>query len=270
MKIVDIGTGPPVVLVPGIQGRWEWMKPAVDALARRCRVITFSLADEPTCCGSFDPSHGFDCYVDQIREAMDQAGIPSAAICGVSYGGLIAAAFAARHPGRTSALALASALPPSWRPDQRVRFYLRSPRLLAPLFCAASLRLYKEIAAANPGVIHGIGVAARHGVTAATHMFSPSLMARRVQLIEGLDLMPELQSVRAPIMIVTGEPDLERVLPVERTLEYLAIWPHARVEILAHTGHLGSVTRPAEFASLVGAFAKDHESGEACQPRRRA
>jgi hypothetical protein len=48
MTVVDRGNGVPVVLVPGIQGRWEWMAPAVDALASRCRVITFSLADEPS------------------------------------------------------------------------------------------------------------------------------------------------------------------------------------------------------------------------------
>ena len=73
MKIIDVGTGPPLVLIPGIQGRWEWMRPAVDALARYCRVITFSLADERTCGASFDPSRGFDCYVEQVMAAMDQA-----------------------------------------------------------------------------------------------------------------------------------------------------------------------------------------------------
>src|SRR3954468_15641461 len=102
MNIIDVGSGPPLVLVPGIQGRWEWMKPAVDALARHCRVITFSLADEPTCGAHFDEASGFDCYVQQIVTAMDAAGVRTAAICGVSYGGLIAAAFAARHPQRTS------------------------------------------------------------------------------------------------------------------------------------------------------------------------
>ena len=48
MKIVDRGSGIPIVVIPGIQGRWEWMSPTVDALAARCRVITFSLADEPS------------------------------------------------------------------------------------------------------------------------------------------------------------------------------------------------------------------------------
>ena len=54
MKLIDVGSGPPLVMIPGIQGRWEWMKPAVDALARRCRVITFSLADESSSGGRFD------------------------------------------------------------------------------------------------------------------------------------------------------------------------------------------------------------------------
>ena len=149
MKIVDRGGGIPIVVVPGIQGRWEWLEPAIDALASRCRVVTFSLADEPTSGGRFDESLGFASYVEQVREALDAARVRRAAICGVSYGGLIAAAFAARHPDRTSSIVLVSALPPSWRPDARVRFYLRAPRLLAPLFVLASLRMYREFAVAS-------------------------------------------------------------------------------------------------------------------------
>ena len=41
------GNGPPLVLVPGMQGRWEWMTPTVEALARRFRVGTYSLCGEP-------------------------------------------------------------------------------------------------------------------------------------------------------------------------------------------------------------------------------
>jgi pimeloyl-ACP methyl ester carboxylesterase len=267
MKIVDLGRGRPVVLVPGIQGRWEWMKPAVDALARHSRVITFSLADEPSSKARFDAGRGFDCYVEQIGEAMNQARVPAATICGVSYGGLIAAAFAARHPERTTALALVSAIPPSFKPDGRVRFYLRAPRLLSPLFCVASLRLYKEIAAAAPSVSYGVRAALRHGVTAATHMFSPSLMARRAMLLDQLDLSPELPTVRAHGLLISGEERLERVVPVSRTREYLAMWPQARAVTLANTGHLGSITRPAEFADIVATFiASTDYSRHDCRP----
>ena len=37
----------------------------------RCRVITFSLADEPTSGAPFDDQFGFDCYVRQVSDALD-------------------------------------------------------------------------------------------------------------------------------------------------------------------------------------------------------
>src|SRR5689334_23594981 len=155
MKIVDRGSGVPVVLIPGIQGRWEWMAPAVDALAAHCRVITFSLADEPS---AEWPSRGagFDDYVEQVAQALDASRLERAVVCGVSYGGLVAAAFARRYSERVAGLALVSAIPPSWRPDPRAAFFMRSPTLLLPLFLAGSLRLFPEIAAACGGWRRGV------------------------------------------------------------------------------------------------------------------
>ena len=37
--MIDIGTGPPLVLIPGLQGRWEWMRPAVDAFFDQVMVM---------------------------------------------------------------------------------------------------------------------------------------------------------------------------------------------------------------------------------------
>jgi len=270
MKLIDRGSGTPVVVIPGIQGRWEWMAPAIEALAQRCRVITFSLADEPSCGGRFDESLDFWCYVDQVREALDAAGIREAAICGVSYGGLIAAAFAARHPDRTASLVLVSALPPSWKPPARVWFYLRAPRLLAPIFMLASLRMYREIAAANPGAVRGVLAASRHVWRVVTHMFAPHRVARRVHLLGSLNLRQALMRVTVPplpTLIITGEPSLDRVVPVAATHEYLQLWPHANIATIARRGHLGSITRPGEFARLVMGFAE--QSAREGNSRRR-
>ena len=256
MKIVDRGGGTPIVVIPGVQGRWEWMRPAIDALAQRSRVITFSLADEPSCHASFDATRGFDCYVDQVRDALDAAGLDRAAICGVSYGGVIAAAFAARYPERTASLVMVSALPVSWRPDRRVRFFLRAPRLLTPVFLIASLRLYREIAAANAGVAAGFGPAVRHAVRVLTHMFSPARMARRVSILADATLPDDIARLRLPTLLITGEATLDRIVPVSATHEYARMWPHARVAEIPRTGHLGLITRPDAFASLVVPFAE--------------
>jgi pimeloyl-ACP methyl ester carboxylesterase len=254
-RIIDRGTGTPVIVIPGVQGRWEWMLPAIDALAARCRVITFSLADEPTSGARFDASRGFWGYVDQVREVMDEVGLDRATICGVSYGGLVAAAFASRHPERTRALVLVSALPPSWTPNRRVAFYLRAPRLLTPLFFANSLRLYREFAAAL-GAVRGARVAVSHAWRALTHMFSPTRMAGRARLVERAHLSGALGPIAAPTLVVTGEPALDLVVPVAETLRYVRLVPQARVATLARTGHLGFVTRPDAFASLVVDFAE--------------
>src|SRR5689334_22574578 len=147
------GSGIPIVVIPGLQGRWEWMRPAVDALAKHHRVVTFSLCDERTSPFPCDPSKGFDNYVAQVAMAMDRAKVDRAVIAGVSYGGLIAAEFAARYPERVSALVLASALHSTWQPDQRQQRYLNAPMLMSPLFIAtAPTRMRPEIAAALPRI----------------------------------------------------------------------------------------------------------------------
>lgn len=257
MNIVDRGTGSPIVLVPGVQGRWEWMRPTVDALAATCRVITFSLADEPTAEAAFDTRAGFASYVQQIGDAMDRAGLQRAAVCGVSFGGLIAAAFAVRHPERVSSLVLVSALPPSWTPDRRARFYLRAPRLLSPLFYVMSLRLYREIAAAHDSVSAGLRAAIRHAWNVLRHMMSPSRMAGRLKMLATVDLGAELTRLTVRTLLITGEARLDRVVPPGRTREYLAICTDARCVELPRTGHLGLITRPAAFARIVCDFVGD-------------
>jgi pimeloyl-ACP methyl ester carboxylesterase len=267
VKVVDRGNGVPVVVVPGIQGRWEWMAPAVDALARRCRVITFSLADEPSAEWT-SRGAGFDAYVEQVAQALDSRGLERAVICGVSYGGLVAAAFARRYPERVAGLALVSAIPPSWRPDARATFFMRSPNLLLPLFLLSSLRLHREIAAAYGGWWRGVWPSIRQGARSLAHFPAPGRMARRARIAAAASL-DGLASVHVPVLVVTGEAGLDVVVPPALTGEYARIWPHATAVTLEHTGHLGLVTRADEFAATIARFAESTEAGlKACSHER--
>jgi pimeloyl-ACP methyl ester carboxylesterase len=229
------------------------MTPAVDALSTRCRVITFSLADEPTSGATFDPASGFDAYVRQIGDVLDARGLAQAAVCGTSFGGLIAAAFAARHPERLTALVFSSALPPSWRPNQRQRTYVSAPWLFAPLFAVGALGLYREIAVAAGGPLRGLPLGARLLAYVSTHPTSPARMARRVERWMDVPSV-DLSGVSAPTLVVTGEASLDFVVPVWMTHEYLKLCPQATAAVIPRTGHLGLVTRPAEFAAVVGGF----------------
>jgi pimeloyl-ACP methyl ester carboxylesterase len=252
--MIDKGSGVPIVLIPGLQGRWEWMRPTVGALAEHHRVITFSLCDERTSPFPCDPRKGFGNYVEQVDIALDRAGLERAVIAGVSYGGLIATEFAARRPGRVTALVLASALHKTWQPNAQQRRYLRAPWLLSPLFVAtAPGRLNPEVAAAIPRIGDRLRFKASHAACVARAFASPSRMARRVAWAAGHQFAdPRAVTVRS--LIVTGEPALDRVVPVAVTRRYLDDLPGAEHVVLDRTGHIGLVTRPAEFANVLGRF----------------
>ena len=235
------------------------MAPAVDALAQRCRVITFSLADEPSAKWPAR-GHGFDAYVEQVAQALDASGLERAVICGVSYGGLIAAAFARRYPQRVAGLALVSAIPPSWRPDSRAKFFMRSPNLLLPLFLLGSLRLYPEIAAAHGGWLRGVWPSIQQGTRSLAHFPAPGRMARRARIVAEAQV-DGLAAVHVPVLVMTGGPGLDRVVPSQLTAEYTRIWPHATAQTLERTGHLGLVTRPEEFARVIARFAESAGAG---------
>ena len=252
--IVDQGRGTPIVLIPGLQGRWEWMRPTVDALARHHRVVTFSLCDEATSEFPCDPAKGFDNYLEQIDAALDRAGLSKAVIVGVSYGGLIAAEFAARRPQRVTGLVLASALHKTWQPDRLQQQYLKAPRMMAPVFLVtAPSRLRPEIAAAISGLPARLRFSVKHTLRAVLSPTTPTRMARRIAWARS-HRFAGAHSVKAPALVVTGEPALDRVLPVAVTRRYLDDIDSARHVVMEHTGHIGSVTRPEEFAGVVQRF----------------
>ncbi len=60
-----------------------------------------------------------------------------------------------------------------------------------------------------------------------------------------------------PTLIVHGEPELDHVTGDGGTAEYAQLIAGARCVPLERTGHLGSVTRADECASIVHAFVND-------------
>jgi pimeloyl-ACP methyl ester carboxylesterase len=248
------GSGIPIVVIPGLQGRWEWMRPAVDALARQHRVITFSLCDERTSPFPCDPDRAFENYIAQVDLALDRAGVERAVIAGVSYGGLIAAEFAARHSERVMALVLASALHASWEPDPRQRRYLDAPLLMSPMFVAtAPGRMRPELKASLPSMAERIRFTAEHGARVLMAPTSPARMARRIVWAK-THHFADSRRVKAPALVVTGEPGLDRVVPVDVSRRYLNELEKAEHVVLTGTGHIGLVTRPEAFAGVLERF----------------
>jgi 3-oxoadipate enol-lactonase len=255
MQIIDRGTGLPIVMIPGIQGRWEYMRPAIDALAESFRVITFPLCGERGSSRDLDPTRGLDDFVDQIDAVLDDRHLTRAVICGVSFGGLIALRFAARRPERTSALVLVSPPGPTFRLRRRHRIYTRLPRILGPVFLAeVPRRVRAEIALAIPD---RSGRRRFTWLQIATFLRAPislSRIAARARLIGIHDPSVDCARILAPTLVMTGEQSLDHVVSAQGASEYQQLIRHARAARLEQTGHLGYITRPREFAATVRGF----------------
>ena len=256
MRIVEQGAGPALVLIPGIQGRWEYVRPAVDALSSAFRVITFPLCDEPSADFAFDSSCGFDSYVEQVRAALDQCGVERAIVCGMSFGGLVALRFAAAHANRTAGLVLASTPGPQWHLRRRHELYARLPYLLGPLFLAETpWRLRREMATAFPEMPARLQFAGLQLRTLFSAPLSLARMAGRARMVATCDAVAACARIAAPTLVVTGEPALDHVVPADGSIGYVSLIRGARGVVLERTGHLGWITRPAAFAAIVRDFA---------------
>jgi pimeloyl-ACP methyl ester carboxylesterase len=254
--MVDLGRGFPIVLIPGIQGRWEWMTPAIQALSDRYRVLSFSL-DEGDRPATRDAT--FDAWVDHIDAMLDEARAPHAAISGVSFGGLIAAYYAAARPERTSSLVLVSAPSPRMPIDRTTSLYLRHPRLALPAFAArATKRILPEILTARRRWSSRVKFAAEYFGRAMRFPVSPKQMVNWVAAWQATDIDGACRRITAPTLVVTGEPQLDRVVPVHQTLKYLDLIPGATHRRFERTGHVGFASRSREFASLVAPFVDAH------------
>jgi len=250
IEVKELGDGPALVLVPTLNGPWQYLGPAVDALARRFRVLTFSLGP-----GAENGRSGVADDAGRIAHVLDSRGIERAIVCGVSYGGVVATHFAASQPSRTEALVFASSPGAGWHLKPRHEIYARWPLVFGPAFFAESpFRVRPELTAAFPSLRDRLKFVSWQLGTVVRAPFSLPAMAARAVALGSHDIVADCRRVAAPTLVVTGEAGLDRVVPVESTATYLQFIAGARSFVLERTGHFGTITRPELFADIVYEF----------------
>jgi pimeloyl-ACP methyl ester carboxylesterase len=245
----------PLVLIPGIQGRWEWMQPAIHELAKEWRVIPCSLPGEPGARSRIDGT--FDSFVSYVDGVLDAAAVDRAVLCGVSFGGLIALRYAARRPARTEALILVSTPGPRWKVQPRLMRYMKRPTLSSPMFFAGAFgRFWPELRATYPTLGDRLRfcAAAMSRVVGAPAV--PSRMSQRARLAACEQFDADCALIKAPTLIITGERELDRVVNYDETMNYVSLIEGARFQLLDNTGHLGIVSAPDRFAAAVSRFGR--------------
>ena len=101
---LDVGAGPPIVLLHGFSFDLAMWDPQVPALARDARVVRYDLRGF----GSSGPPSAGHGHVEDLLALLDGLGVERACLIGLSLGANVALAAAADHPDRVTALVLAS------------------------------------------------------------------------------------------------------------------------------------------------------------------
>lgn len=130
LAYLDMGTGPPVILIHGFGGSmWQW-EHQQHALSQHFRVLTLDLpgaglSDKPEI--DYRPDQMLDFFVG----FMDAVEIPQATLAGNSMGAGLAIGMALAHPTRVAKLVLIDGLP------QHVMEKLTSPSVRRALETSA-------------------------------------------------------------------------------------------------------------------------------------
>jgi len=243
------GSGPPLVLVPGLAGGFELLGPLARLLAQRFRVISYQLRGEE------DPfalrrRFGLQDLVGDLTEFIDWHYLERPAILGVSFGGVLALEFAARFPARLRALAVQGS-------------GARFERGLVQRIAGMVLARY-PLPADNPFVNQFFnllfGGRQEPGplfefVTRQCWQTDQSVMAHRFHLVERFDMTDRLTRIQAPTLALAGERDL---LVSEQSLGELSQGIRTcRGLRLPGCGHLAFATQPVRVAEEVTRFLAD-------------
>ena len=93
LRHLDLGEGPPLVLLHGYAMQPETYLPLARLLADRVRVVIPAIFALP---GSWSFEHALEC----LRLTLDELGLERMSLLGHSFGGGLELGFAARHPER--------------------------------------------------------------------------------------------------------------------------------------------------------------------------
>jgi 3-oxoadipate enol-lactonase len=235
----DVGDGPVVVLVHGHpfnRGMWA---PQLDALRGRFRVIAPDLrgyGDSPVTPGTVTMAQ----LAADVGHLLDRKSVASAALIGLSMGGLVVMELAAAQPERWWAYGFIATT------AQRLTEEERAARL-------ASARTMKEqgmrpVAEQMAVRLFGPEPSAQLTSMIMTMMLatSPAGAAAAVRgRAERPDYQPVLNSLTAPALVCTGNRDSYST--AEITAELAGCLPGPEVVILDGIGHLPNLERPDDF-----------------------
>jgi pimeloyl-ACP methyl ester carboxylesterase len=243
-----VGSGPDVILIPGLTASREVWRGTVAAAPG----YRYHLVQVAGFAGTAPRANAQGAVVaplaDEIARYIQAKGLQRPAIVGHSMGGTVAMMIAARHSSRAGKVMVVDMLP---EPAGLVGSSASGARGLA-------------------GALRGLSGSegGRRLIQSAIRIFGnaeaqesesdPDVVARATEELAGLDLTPELPKIQAPLTVVYASADVNRRATADQA--YKSAYAPAKGAKLVRidgSGHMIMYDQPGKFSAALRSFLRE-------------
>jgi pimeloyl-ACP methyl ester carboxylesterase len=261
---VEVGQGPPTILIPGLFSIHSGFNRLVPLLADHNRLIAI---DNFGTGQSGRPERGFDYSVAEQAEMvvalMDDLKISRCDIVGVSYGGMIALNIAARYPERVVSIVSieGAVIMPKNTPYRRLIQGLKYPILGDAIIGFIRSGLFDETMAKN------IMSPAWADMTSEEQQEITNIITKNVAvasrrtwlslaraLNEAEDFTEAAKNITAPVLYLSGDQSEFREMTEMNIAFFKSHLPHIEMISFADGVHDLELQKPREVAALIHDF----------------
>ncbi|MGE0027410.1 MAG: alpha/beta fold hydrolase [Thermoleophilia bacterium] len=192
------------------------------------------------------PGVSVDAAADEVAALI--AGLPGgrAMVGGLSLGGYVALALAARHPERVAALVLSNT-----RAEPDTGEAAAGRHASAAQVRAGGLGAFLD--GFVPRMVAPGDLAAMHAARAIADAQDPEAVAVALEALAGrADRRPDLPAMAMPALVIAGSEDGLTPPPLSEAM--VAAMPDARLHVMQGAGHLTAIERPEEWVAVVRPF----------------
>ncbi len=213
-------------------------------------------------------AYGIDDYVDDVEQLRKHLGLERMLLLGHSHGGVVAQAYAAKHPGQVRRLVLASTLA-RFGPDQEAAMRQGMEKRSSQPWAADAVAALEEEQAGHFTSDRELSALvfrelplyfAHYGVAEAGYLDTlksevvnaDSLKLFNEEIFATFDLRSRLPNITCPTLVITGDEDF--ICGPTCAEDICAGVPGARLVIVGDAGHMTFVEQPQAFHDEVDDF----------------
>jgi len=233
-----VGEGRAVILVHAFPLDGRMWQDTAKGLSPKCRVIAPDLRGfGESALG--DGKHSIADMADDLAALMDNLGIAKATVGGLSMGGYVSLAFAARHRDRLEGLILADTRAAADSDAVRAG---RADALALVEKQGVEAFVERQLAALlSPSASEVV----RHRVRALGRQGAEGVCAGIRALRDRPDRFAELSSITCPTLVIVGTED--KISPLTEMAEMAHAIAGSRLTEIGGAGHLSNLEKPSEF-----------------------